>query len=103
MNSNRLDFDADPSDGIGTQVGSVFVNNKTDFTGTLIHELGHHFGFVSNVETLNFILEDSITVWDIFRMNASLGSIDPNEFFSARRELRQTMEANAALQINSTA
>ncbi len=103
MNSNRADFDADPSDDIGTWVGSTLIRNKKDFTATLIHELGHHFGFVSNVETLNFILEDSISVWDIFRMNAALGSIDPNEFFSARRELRQTMEANAALQINSTA
>ncbi len=91
MNSDRDDLDPDPSDGI---IG-------VDLTGTLIHEMGHHLGFGSNVEKLDSIFEDSITVWDIFRMNAGLGAISLSEFSGQRRELRDTEEANAALQLNS--
>ena len=83
-------FDPDPSDGI----------SGIDPTGILIHELGHHFGFGSNLEgILDF---SSLTVWDIYRMGDALGTISPNEFFGQPRELRATEEANAALQINSS-
>ncbi len=92
MNADFPGLDPDPSDGI----------SGTDLTGTLIHELGHHLGFTSHVEILNNIFEDAITVWDIFRMNAGLGGVSPNEFSGQRRELRHLEEANAALQLNST-
>lgn len=95
MNGDLETFDPDPS----TDISPI----HDDLTGTLVHELGHHFGFLSNVEVLNFILEDSITVWDIFRLGANLGAVSPNQFFSSRRELRQTMEANGVTAINQAA
>ena len=36
------DFDFDPSDGIG--------EDQIDFRGSLIHEIGHHFGFLSTMD-----------------------------------------------------
>lgn len=91
MNSDHTGLDPDPGDGI----------TEVDLTGTLVHEIGHHLGFDSNVEKLDSIFEDSITVWDIFRLNAGLGAVSLTEFSGQRRELRDTEEANAALQLNS--
>lgn len=91
INADMPGLDVDPSDGIA----------GIDLTGTLIHEIGHHLGFISHVEVLDNFFEDAITVWDIFRMHAGLGSVSPTEFFGQRRELRETEEANAALQLNS--
>jgi hypothetical protein len=45
--SSTADFDFDPTDGID----AGFI----DFTGVALHEIGHVLGFVSGVDTLDFV------------------------------------------------
>jgi PEP-CTERM motif len=45
--STNFDFDFDPTDGID--------DGFFDFTGIAVHEIGHALGFISGVDTLDFI------------------------------------------------
>jgi hypothetical protein len=45
--SSTVDFDFDPTDGIGIGL--------TDFTGVAIHEIGHVLGFISGVDTVDMV------------------------------------------------
>lgn len=45
--SNEFDFDFDPTDGIAA--------GAFDFVGIAIHEIGHALGFVSGVDTYDFV------------------------------------------------
>lgn len=69
--SSTADFDFDPSDGI--------ENGFIDFTGVAIHEIGHVLGFVSGVDTVDFVAGNAqfsglnlnnfalFSVFDLFR------------------------------------
>jgi len=75
----------------------------SDFVAVVAHEVGHHMGFLSNVEALEFIFEDEITFWDVyrFRRTSPVDVITANEMFSGRRELDQRFEAIAGTALNA--
>ncbi|MBZ0171782.1 MAG: NF038122 family metalloprotease, partial [Phycisphaerales bacterium] len=77
---------------------------NSDFIGVLIHEIGHHLGFLSHVEALEFLFVDMITFWDVFRFNEDDNGpfITSSEMIGAKRELRQSEAAIAATAISST-
>jgi hypothetical protein len=73
------DFDFDPSDGIG--------EDRIDFRGTLVHEIGHHFGFMStmdlrlNGQTLSDPRLEHPSMLDVFRFeDAAAGVPNPLVF-----------------------
>jgi PEP-CTERM motif len=69
--SSTADFDFDPTDGID--------DGFLDFTGVAIHEIGHVLGFVSGVDTVDFVAGNAqfsglnlnnfalFSVFDLFR------------------------------------
>jgi hypothetical protein len=81
FNSNRL-WDFDPSDGIDP--------GATDFVGLSVHEIGHSLGFISGVDSLDFLSSSGIdrpysedrflaTTLDLFRysmLGTSQNAID---------------------------
>ncbi len=84
LNSN-VNFDFDNSDGV--DAGSF------DFESIALHEIGHALGFVSAVDTVDFLVETgamrSVTVnaVDLFRFNAGTehDPSTPEEFATAAR------------------
>ncbi len=68
------DFDFDPSDGI--------TAGKFDFEAIVVHELGHALGFISSVDTVDFVLSQgstaSITLrtLDMFRLRPGDGALN---------------------------
>ncbi len=98
MNPNRTwDFDG--------RTGTPGIDaNAIDFEGTIVHELGHHFGFVSETENLVDFFYDFVSNWDIFRFPASVGpTISALEMSSATRGTERGVPAIAATSINDPA
>jgi len=91
-------IDYDPTDG--TAPGGYGL------TASLIHEMGHNFGFMSFVERIESGNQtDTLTIWDVFRLGDSATSnlhISPSEFRTHKRELELGTPAwgVAGLQLN---
>ncbi len=74
----------------GTAGSPPIGAGQRDFEGTIVHELGHHFGFLSETEAVSqSTFYDLMSTWDIFRFPLSAGpDIDAGEMLSVVRELR---------------
>ncbi len=95
--NSGFSFDFDNSDGVGA--------GKMDFETVATHEIGHALGFVSQVDRIDFLLNQSgnpgsitgvsPTLLDLFRFGSApaLNPSTPAEFTSLPRELRPGQEA----------
>ncbi|MBM4107338.1 MAG: hypothetical protein FJ255_00735 [Phycisphaerae bacterium] len=98
FNSNfaAADFDLDG------RVGTPPIDpTAVDFEGVVIHEMGHHMGFVSEAG-LAAQFHPHLSNWDLFRFATALGpDINPQEFQTAHRQLTRGEGAIAATALNS--
>ena len=78
FNSNFA-FDFDPSDGIDF--------DKFDFDSTVVHEIGHALGFITDMGNKEVFFDPSIfpTPWDLFRFRP--GGLDVTAFGARARVL----------------
>jgi PEP-CTERM motif len=76
--SSNFDFDFDPTDGIR--------DGAFDFTGIAIHEIGHALGFVSGVDTYDFVAGnaafnrfqlDNFSIFSVFDLFRYGNAFDP--------------------------
>lgn len=79
------DWDFDGIDGIDS--------GRYDFVAAMIHEIGHHLGFMCELEAHETNqLYNFVSNWDIFRINSTVSGEGPvvsvSEFRTASRELR---------------
>jgi len=76
--NSAFNFDFDPSDGIGS--------TQIDFDSTVVHEIGHALGFISNVGFKELDPDEAIsaTVWDLFRFRPG---VNLSGFATAQRIL----------------
>jgi hypothetical protein len=59
-----------------------------EFEAVLIHELGHHFGFVSETENVVSLFYNFISNWDVFRFAVSAApTITDGKMLGATRQL----------------
>lgn len=75
--------------------------SERDLEAVLVHELGHHFGFGSMVESNDSFFNNYLTSWDVYRFPESFGQINSVQMQSGRREQTLGAPANAAVALNS--
>lgn len=79
-------------------------SNEYNFEAVLIHEVGHHLGFISETESVVSIFYDRISNWDVFRFAEAAGpTISAGEMLGATRELRKGTAAIAGTALNTAA
>ncbi len=95
FNSN-FSFDYDNSDGVSSGL--------MDFETVAAHEIGHALGFVSQVDRIDFLIDQSgigpgdivgvlPTLLDLFRFNATTNPSTAAEFTTMPREMRPGVNA----------
>jgi hypothetical protein len=98
--SSNFAFDFDPTDGID--------DGAFDFTGIAIHEIGHALGFVSGVDTLDFVAGnagfeginlDNFAIFSVFDLFRYGNGFDP---ISGERVLQLSANRPAFFSINGS-
>jgi hypothetical protein len=77
--------------------------NQYDLEGVLIHEIGHHFGFVCEAENIDNGVHLNLNNWDAFRVpqTAATGGISEIELQAHPREMRIGSRAVAPTLLNN--
>jgi hypothetical protein len=101
--SSSFDFDFDPTNGID--------DGSFDFTGIAIHEIGHALGFVSGVDTYDFVAGNAgfertrldnfsiFSVFDLFRYGNAF-DVGANSGNTGARLLQLSANRDAFFSIN---
>jgi hypothetical protein len=86
----------------GTSGVPPISSGAYDFEAVIAHELGHHFGFLSETEAVGFFY-NYLSNWDIFRFKSSDGpDIDSGEMLGSLRELTVGTSALGATALQTT-